>query len=297
MADPVLPSNVTDLITSQVMATEYLMLLAERDASVLNHPSFFHATGKPGSNVVRVPHLGIGSDLMAADTPGSEHTRTAFSDDHTDVTLANQVLMYGAHDLARFMADGKIDPVIFAQCATISISQTLISLAANVTDGFTNIAGTTTVDATWDDVLVAKAFLGNALAQGPILGLIHPQQWNDLEADALSLGVLPAGSMTGVIMAGLESYKGRYMGIDWFTSGHVPASGGNRLGGIWTMGGLVWADCEYTNDGDPNIVNLGRGQFERCRKGTYSATDYVIRAGMGVALGIDDAGVTFRTDE
>lgn len=297
MADPALPANVGDIVAGEVLAAEYLMTLSDRDISVLMHPAFFHATGKPGSNVVRVPHLGYGVDILAADTPGSEHTNTAFTDGHTDVTLANQVLMFGAHDLARFMADGKLDPVMFAQFAAMNIGKTLINLAANVGDGFTNIAGTTTQDATWDDVLVAKAFLGNADATGSICGLIHPQQWNDLEVDALSLGVLPAGSMQGVITSGLESYKGRYMGIDWFTSSRVPASGGNRLGCIFTQGGIVWADAEYANDGDPNIVNLVRGQFERARKGTFSQTNWVIRAALGTALGIDNAGVTFRTDE
>lgn len=297
MADIALPANITDIVAGEILAAEYLMLLADRDGSVLTHPAFFHATGVPGSNVVRVPHLGLGYDLLAADTPGTEHTNTAFSDGHTDVTLANQVLMYGAHDLARWMAAGKLDPVMFAQSAAINIAQTLISLAANVGDGFTNIAGSSGVDATWDDVLVAKAFLGAASAQGAMCGLVHSQQWSDLETDALSLGVLPAQTSGGIINAGLDSYKGRWFGVDWFVSNRVPAAGGNRLGCVFTAGGIVWADCEYANDGDPNIVNLGRGQFERVRRGNFSQTNYVIRAGMGVALGIDAAGVTLRTDE
>lgn len=299
MANEQVPSSITDLVAGEVLAAEYLMLLADRDGSVLNHPAFFHATGRPGSNVVRVPHLGIGYDLLTADTPGAEHANTAFSDNHTDVTLANYVLRYTNHDLARWMADGKLDPAIFAQGAAISVSQTLISLAANVGDGFTNIAGTSTVDATWDDVQTAKAFLLNAKASGSICAIVAPQQWADLEADALALGVLPAGSMASVITTGLDSYKGRYMGIDFFVSGAVPATGGNSLGCIFTSGGIVWADAEYAPSASKyaDIVNLGRGQLELVRQGTSSADSYIIRAMMGVSLGIDAAGVTFRTDQ
>lgn len=299
MANEIVPSGIGSLTAGEVMATEFLFLLADRDGSVLNHPAFFHATGRPGSNVVRVPHLGYGYDLLSADTPGSEHANTAFSDDQTDVTLANYVLRYTTHDLAKWMANGKLDAALFAQSAVTSISQTLISLAANVGDGFSNVAGSSGVDATWDDVLVAKAYLGASKAQGQICAMVHPRQWSDLEQDALSLGVLPAGSMTGAIVGGLDSYKGRYMGIDFFTSSHVPASGGNRLGCIFTAGGIVWADAEYapSASSSADIVNLGRGQFEVVRQGTYSADSFVVRAMMGVSLGIDAAGVTLRTDE
>lgn len=297
MADIALPANIGDIVAGEVLAAEFLMLLADRDGSVLTHPAFFRATGKPGSNVVRVPHLGYGYDILAADTPGNQHTNTAFSDGHTDVTLANQVLMYGSHDLARYMADGKLDPMMFAQAGVIAIAQTLISLLANVGDGFTNVAGSSGVDASWEDVLAGKALLGVSKATGPICGLIHPQQWADLELDAMTLGIGPAAANPGIINAGLDAYKGNWFGVDWFVSSHVPASGGNRLGCMVTRGGLVWADAEFADDGDPNIINLGRGQFERVRKGDYSSSNYVIRAAMGVSLGIDAAGVTFRTDE
>lgn len=298
MANEIVPSGIGDLISSEVLAAEYLLLLADRDASVLTHPAFFHATGAPGSNVVQVSHLGMGYDLMSADTPGSEHSNTAFSDGSTDVTLANYVLRYNMHDLARYMANGKLDPALFAMFAMVNISQTLISLAANVGDGFTNIAGTSGADASWDDILVAKAYLGVAKANGRICGLLHPQQWADLETDALSLGVLPSQTNAAIVNSGLDAYKGTFFGVDFFTSSAVPASGGNRLGCLFTSGGIVWADAAYTNDGDPNIADLGgRGQVERVRQGHFSSTSIVIRSAMGVALGIDGSGVTLRTDQ
>jgi len=297
VADEMIPSSIGSIVAGEVLAAEFLMTLADRDASVLNHPAFFHATGRPGSQVVRVPVLGYGHDLMAAATPAAETAETAFTDDAVDVTLANYTIRFTTDDLARFMADGKIDPIMFAQYAGVNIGQTLISLAANVTDGFSNVAGSATTTAAWADVLTAKAFLYVAKASGPMLSLVYGKQWGNLESDALSLGVLPAQTNAAIVNSGLDAYKGRYFGVDFFVSSHVPTSdaGAASAGAIWTPGGVVWADAEFANDGDSNIVNLGRGQFERVRRGTFSETSYMIRAAMGVSLGINAAGVTFKS--
>lgn len=298
MANEQLPASIGDITAGEVLAAEFLLTLAARDGNVLTHPAFFRATGKPGSNVVRVPHLGYGADILAAMTPGSATANTALTDDKTDVTVATRQLVYTNDDLARFMADGKLDPVMFAQFAAVAMAQTVIDVCANLTDGFSATAGSSGVNAAWSDVLAAKALLAVANAQGPMLGMIHPVQWGDLETDALSLGVLPAQTAGGVVNAGLESYKGRWFGVDFYTTSRVPTAdaGANRAGGIWTPGGLVWADAELESDGDPNILNLGRGQLERVRQGTASMTSYVLRMVLGAAIGIDAAGVSLKTD-
>lgn len=301
MADEILPAGVGDLSAGEVMANEYLMLLADRDVSILNHPALFRATGDAGpSNVVRVPHLGLGGyNLLSATTPGSEVANTALSDGHTDVTVAMRAKRYNLDDLARMMVNGKLDPVMFAQDAGISVAQTLVSLIANVTDGFTATAGSSGVDATWNDVVDAKTLLGIAKASGELLAILHPRQWGDLEIDALSLGVLPAQTMGGVINTGLRGlYKGNWMGIDIYVSSEVPTSdaGANRAGGIFAPGGVCWADKAMADEGDPNIINLGRARFERVRQGNYVATSWVTSYACGVSLGIDAAGVSLKTD-
>lgn len=300
MANEILPGNITDIIATEVMAAEFLMLLAASDGSVLTHPALFHATASSAaSTIVRVPHLGLaGTDILTATTPGTEVTNTALSDGKTDVTIAMRALRYTADDLARYIADGKIDAAAFAQSAVISISQTLIDLIANVTDDFTSTAGATGVNATWSNVVDAKTSLGVNDAQGEALGILHPVQWGDLEKDALSLGVLPAATMGGVINAGLDSYKGRWMGIDMFTSSRVPTANAaaDRAGGIFTRGAVAWADAEMSNEGDPNIISLGRGRFERVRQGTFVATSHMISYACGVAKALDLAGVSLVTD-
>jgi len=301
MADEVVPSGIGDLISGEVMAAEFLLLLADRDDSLLNHPALMHATGVSStSNVVRVPHLGLmGYDTLAATTPGSEVANTALTDGSTDVTIASRAKVYTFDDLAAWLTgDSAANAVLLAQDAVISISQTLISLIANVTDDFTSTAGSSGVDASWNDVIDAKTTLGVAKARGDMLGVLHPQQWGDLDKDAMSLGINPAQSMGGVIMQGLGSYKGRYMGIDFFTHSAVPTAdaGANRAGAIFTRGGVAWADAQMRPEGDPNIVELGRGRFERARKGTYLATSWMTSFHAGVAKAIDGAGVTLKTD-
>ena len=300
MANEIVSSGIGDLIAGEVMATEFLMLLADRDNSILTHPALFHATGSArSSNVVRVPHLGLGGyDLLSATTPGSDVGNTALTDGSTDVTVAPRAKVYGIDDLAQYISDGKLDAMMFAQDAAISVAQTLISLIANVADDFTATAGTTTVNASWNDVLDAKTTLGIAKANGPMLGILHPRQWGDLEVDALSMGVLPAQTMGGVINQGLDAYKGRWMGIDIFVSSAVPTANGgaDRAGGIFTRGALAWADVAIDPVADPNIASLGRARFERVREGGSLLTRYVTSSFQGVSQAIDAAGVTLITD-
>lgn len=298
MADEVLPSSIGDLVAGEVLANEFLMLLAERDGSILTHPALFYAMGGPGSNVVRVPHLGLGGyNLLSATTPGSEIANTALSDDKTDVTVATRAKRYTVEDLARFMANGKLDPQMFAMDAAISVAQTLISLLANVGDDFSSTVGSSGVASAWTDVIDAKTTLGIAKATGPMLGMLHPRQWGHLETDALSLGLSGAMAVSGTLNAGLEQYKGRWMGVDFYAHSAVPTAdaGVNRAGSIFTRGAIAWADAQMLPENDSNIVDLGRARFERARRGTFLDTAYITSFVAGVAKAIDAAGVTFKT--
>lgn len=301
MANEILVSSIADLLTNEVLSTEYLMLLTDRDASVLNHPAWFKATAPNlTSNVIQVPHLGWGGvDLLAAITPGSEIANTAFTDGKTDVTIAPRAKRYEASDFAKFLAAGKLGPAMLAMDLAISVQQTLISLLANVTDDFTNTSSPGSgVNLDWATIADAKGKLAVADNEGPILGLLHKQQWADLEADALSLGILPAQTMGNVINQGMTSYKGRWMGIDFFTSSRVPLDGGsaNRVGALVAPGGVAWADAQMGSEGDPNIADFGTARLERVRRGTFLQTAWVMSHYSGVAKAIDGAGVSIISD-
>jgi hypothetical protein len=300
VADEITPSSISDLITSEAAAAEFLMLLADSDGSVLAHPALMHATApNQTSTVVRVFHIGLnGNDLLSATTPGTEIPNTALQDGHTDVTIALRTKRYNRDDLAGGISQLLANPTLFAMDAAKAVAQTLISLIANVGDDFTSVAGTSGVDATWNDVVDAKTLLGVAKAGGPMLAIIHPQQWGDLEKDALSLGMAGAVILADTLNSGLEQYKGNRLGIDWFVSSQVPTAnaGANRAGGIYTRGAIAWADCELPQENDPNIISLGRARFERVRKGEFAATNFITSHAAGVAKAIDGAGVTLKTD-
>jgi len=300
VADEIVPSTIGDLIAGEVMAAEFLMLLAASEDNVLMHPALMRATASSrSSTVVRVPHLGLaGTNILSSTTPGSEVANTALTVGSTDVTIAMRALRYTRDDLAGYIADGKLDAPMFARAAVISIAQTLIDLIANVTDDFTSTTGTSGVNATWNDIIDAKTTLGVANASGRMLGLLHPQQWGDLESDMLSAGVSLASVAAGSLNAGLGSFKGSWLDIDFFTSTRVPLANtsADRAGAIFTRGGVAWADAQMDDEGDPNLANLGRGCFERERQGTYLATSYIMSHAAGVSKALDGAGVSVITD-
>lgn len=301
MANEILPAGITDLITTEAMAGQFLMLLADRDGSILTHPALLQATAPSmTSNVVRVSHLGLmGYDLLSATTPGSEIANTALSDGHTDVTITLRAKRYNMDDLARVMVNGRLDPMLLAQDAAISVAQTVVSAIANVADDFSATAGSSGVDASWQDVLDAKTTLSVAKAAGPLCAVIHPRQRGDLEADGLSLGFLPAQSMSGVINQGLgNSYYGQWLGIDFYVSSHVPTAnaGADRAGAVFARGAIAWADAMLAEEGDPNIVSLGRARFERVRQGHFAATSFVTSYALGVSKAIEGAGCSLITD-
>lgn len=295
MANEIIPSSIGDLVAGEVLATEFLYLLADRDASILNHPALLKASAPSGaSNVVKVPHVGLGGyDALGARTPGSEVSNTALSDGSTDVTIAPYSKAYAMDDLAQWMVEGRITPALFAQDAAISVAQKLISLIANLTDGFA--ASTGSGDLTWDVVMNAITTLEVAKAGGPAIALLHPYQWGDLRKSAASAGVNMVAPLAGSMNAALgDSYKGRYMGVDFYTSSAVPLDTGNYKGALFTRGAVCWADTVYPTvvSSGGLIMSMGNAIFEMERRGSFAETKMLTHTNLGVALGIDAAGIT-----
>lgn len=300
MANEVLPASVGDLIAGEVVAAEYLLLQAERDLSFLSHPALLRATAADNrSNVVRVSHIGLGGyDLLTATTPGSEVANTALSDGSTDVTIATRAKRYNFDDLARFMIGGKVDPAMLAYDLNLSVGNTVLGLLANVGDDFGTTVGSSGVDITWQDIIDAKTANAIAKTSGPLVALLHPRQWGDLEVDTLSLGFAPALELGKLINVGTDLYKGRYAGVDFFVSSAVPTAdaGANRAGCMFGRGGIAWADAQMPAENDPNIIDFGTARLERVRQGHFVATSWVFSHHCGVAKAIDAAGVTIKTD-
>lgn len=300
MANEILTSGAGDLFASEVMAAEFLLLLADRD-DLFQHPALVYAGAAEGSNVVKVPEIGLmGYDILSAGTEGSALSNTALTDSSTSITVAWYGKSYEQSDLAQMVTQGRIDPVQFARDAVVSVGQTLISLIANIADDFTATVGTSGVNATVQDFTDAITTLEIAKSPGPYLCVLHPRQWGDVRTDTLSLGgaVQHRQDSQAVVMAQGSQYKGQLYGVDVFTSSHVPTANAaaDRAGGMWGRGGIVWADGMFPDNGDPNIMSMGRAALERVRTGKAGLTAYVTHAYMGVAQGIDAAGVSVITD-
>jgi len=302
MANEVTPSSVGDLSTTQLQA-EVILLAASRDNDILLHPAFKLIKGLPNGSVQKVSHVGLmGYDILTASTPGSEFANTALTDGSTSITLAGNSKRYNMDDLARFMVGDRVSYQMLAQDAMVSLMQTFISKAAIAGAGFSAVAGTSGSPLTWDIILSAKGTLAAANASGQPVCILHPRQWNDLEADAFA-NALTADKevLSGSLLSGLNSYKGRWMGVDFFTSSHVPSAnaGADRAGCMFVAGGLLvsYAAPLAIGAAPENIVDLaGYGIFEVNRRGNSGATDFITSTFVGAAIGVNAYGVSIITD-
>ena len=301
MANENIISSVAGLITSEVLSAEVLMLLADRDASVLGHPAILHATAAASTSlVVQVPHIGLGGyDLLSPVTEANEVANTQITDGSTDVAIAMRAKRYTTSDLAGYVTQGKIGAAALARDLVASVGQTLISLIAIAGSGYTAQAGPGTgVNLTWASFLAGKGKLSGAEANGPMLAVLHKQQWTDLEADALALGYAPSIEGSGVLTLGLEQYKGNWFGIDIFVSKHVPTvnAGADRGGCLIAPGAVAWANAPIDADGADLVAEFGTAKLERARQGTFLQTAYIFSHAAGVSRAIDAAGVTIVSD-
>lgn len=299
MANELTITSIADLFASEVIANEFLYTLAARDAGFLSHRAILRFTGNGRSNVVKVPHLGIGANLMSPVTPGAEVPNTDLDDDHTDVTVVHRALRRNVTDLARYVAAGKLGPAMWAMDLAVAYAQSQIDLVANVTDTFTTVEDQTGQPLQWEDIVSAKATLGAADAEGEMVLLTHPTSWGQLEQDAITQGLAAANNdKAGIVDQQLGSYKGRWYGVDVYTSTRVPTAnaGVDYASGLFAPGAVAIADVQLDpEEGDPDVLDMGRARLERVRQGTFVSTSYVLSAVFGVSKAIDGAGVTIHS--
>lgn len=301
MANEILIAGIADLMAAEIVSSQFLLLLADR-SDILGHPALVYAGAAVGSNVVKVPQIGLmGYDTLAAGTEGTASANTALTDSSDSITVAWYSKQYEQSDLAQVVAaNGLLDPMLFAQDCAVSVAQTLMGLIANLVDNFSTTVGTSGVNASIQNFVDAITALELNKAQGPYLSILHPRQWGDLRTDALSLGGAAQfrTDAQGLVAAGTGLYKGQLFGVDVMTHGAVPTANGgaDRAGGMFSRGALAWADAQFPANGDPNILNLGRAAFERQRTGKAGLTAYISHAFLGVVECIDTAGVSIITD-
>ncbi len=298
-------ATISDLRTAEVVHAEYMRLLADRN-SLPNHPVFAvgykDATGL-NSTTVKVGFVGLdGYDSMTAPGDGSAVGATDLTDASGTVTIAGQRFRRDPTDLAR-MTDpgGNFSPARFARDMVGAANARLVDLVAALASGFSTVVGTSGSDATLQNLLDCKRALNVANADGPLLGVFHPTQWADIMDDLTlnSGGAVqwePAAPALRAVLG--NGYQGRLAGIDVYTTTRVGTANGSadRAGMVVAPGAILWADAAPIVDDPSRQQVFGRVLFEMDRQAASAITSFVGHYTVGVAEGLDAAGVALITD-
>lgn len=300
MANEILNSVLSDQRVAAVLSAAYLRMVAERQA-LPNHPALLYAgdTTGSGSDTITVPVRGLGGrDLPSTVADGDDLTNVAYVDDKVSVTVARYGKQYEPSDLARMLSRGELGYDEFALDTLVANTQLLVSLVAVAGSGFTAQVGATTTACTlaYIDQAVSKAT--TALAPGPYLVILHPDQWADVRADVryTSGGQLQTDENIRRLTQGAElGYQGMLDGKTWiFTTTKVPTanSGADYAGSLIAAGGMVWADGQPPVDlpGQQAIIG-NKVLLELDRNGTAGLTKFISSTFVGVTRGQQVRGV------
>ena len=298
-------SNLTGLLASEALSGVVEMTLADRGA-LPNHPALIAVPKLEGLGSTSVQASSIeldGALLLVSTAEITAVSATTIANTAVNLTIAKYAKAHSASGLARLVdSTGTINLAKFALDAVASCSHTLLSIVAALMDNFATIKGASGVNASFQNFLDCITALEIAKVRGPLLGILHPQQWADVRSDvaAASGGAIQwnQGSQAMIdAMKGIGA-QGNFAGVDVFTSMHNLDDGTDVFGGIFGRGAIVYGMAS------PSAVDLtadmtilgGKIIFERERNALTDLTNYVTTCYMGVVELIDLAGATLRTD-
>lgn len=302
-ANDILYAGIGDLTLSSAISARYLLMMADRRA-LPNHPAI--SAGYQGmindvrSNIIKVPHVGLlGYDDNALTADGSSVASTALTDSSSTITVVRYSKAYAASDLARMTAGGILSVEAFAADAVQTQANRMTDVLCDLIDGFTATGGTSAADLDTSDVVAALATMEVNNQYGPFMGVLHGQQWGDLQGDiAVAIGGALQFQSATAEMVGLrgEAFKGSWLGVDWFVSNRVNSDGTDRKGAIFGPNSVLWADGAAPVD-DPSQQMLigGKVLFERSRDGAAGVTQWVQHAYLGMSFGVQN-GLTLGSD-
>lgn len=302
MADEILYSGLGDLTTAEILGREIALLLADR-ASLRNSP-FLVLVGDPtgtGSTTTKQPYAGLdGYDEMASVAEGASVANTALSDNSQLVSVARQAIQYTESDLANMiLPDGSVDVERLALSIVGSAEMRFTSMVAGVIDDFTQTAGTTGTDLTVAKFQTAMYQIERAPApSAEMVAVLAPIQITDLQTDLTTLtGAIQWMPATAdAIMAKGQGFQFNLLGVDVHKSSKVITSGGDRKGGMWHRGAVLYSEgtpkpirggFAIYPAGTKIMVEFGRNQDAALTKVTGN-----YYAGTARAVPVDTLGVT-----
>lgn len=306
MANEIVVSGLGDQTTAQILAAEFALLLADRQA-LPAHPALMYIGGVNGmgSNVVKQAFVGLqGYDLGATETEGTGPSNSAFADASATVTVAFKSKVYEASDLSKLIdKTGSLKPSTLAMDALTTYGVTMRDMAANLMGGFSTVVGSTGVNASFANFLDAITTLQIANVEGPYLSILHPVQWGDIRKDVATAsgGAIQWNQGSQAIIDAMKTigYQGSFAGVDVFVTTSVPTAnaGADRAGGMFGKTAIVWADGLVVVEDPINQMAVGpKVMFERVRNGAAGLTKYATRFPIGMSEGQDAAGVAITTD-
>ena len=248
MANEVLVSGLGDLTVSEILAQEIGLLLADR-ASFRNG-AFLVDVGDvrgSGSSTRKAGFAGLdGFDEMAAVAEGNAVSNTALTDGSVTVSVARQALQYQESDLADLvLPDGSVNVDRLAASMVLSAEMRFTSMVCNVIDDFTQVVGTAGTDFSFTKLQQGIFYVERAPAPtADLVALLAPIQVTDLQGDLFGVvGVAQYMPATAeMVQAKGQGMQGRLLGVDIFKSSKVATSGGDRKGGLWHRGAVIYSE-------------------------------------------------------
>lgn len=248
MADEVLVSGLGDLTVAEILAQEVGLLLADR-ASFRNGAYLVDVGDVRGTGTTtkKVGFAGLdGYDEMAAVAEGAAVANTPLSDGSVTVTVARQALQYSESDLAdMILPDGSVNVERLALSMVGSAEMRFTSMVCNVIDDFSQVVGTSGTAFTFTKLQQGIFLIERAPAPtAELVSILAPKGITDLQADLFGVvGVAQYMPATAeMVVAKGQGMQGRLLGVDLFKSAKAVTSGGDRKGGLWHRGAVLYGE-------------------------------------------------------
>lgn len=294
-------ASMSDAVVAASLSAVFLRS-ASAPGSITAHPSvrYIRSINGTGSTTVKVPILGFGGGTMTAVAEGTAASNAALSSDSAPIEVARYISQYSTGDMLSL-----VNPVFDAanletwgQGFYDEYARTLLSMIANITDGFTaSVTATSTL--TLSDFNAAVGKLITASAPAPYLAVLHGKQWGELRSD---INENAGGSVAfdpatpELLRVKGSGFQGTLNGVDIFVCEYVPSSGGDRKGAIMAADAIVWADGAPAANLPGQISLGGKVLLEQDRNASAGLTQLTGTAFIGVAMGLDSRGVTLNSD-
>ena len=294
-----LSSPNEDLRLAKMISQEIRLLLTD-STNLRNTPymDFVGSINGMGSDTIRVRKAGLdGFDDFNAFTGATEanaNSDQALTDAHVDIVVKRQSLQYSITDLASMTGLGgsDIDPFRIAESISKSYDRLFAKLTGATVGGFTTSAGSSgavlTAARFLDGIQNLEAASSNKGAPGPYVAVLHPKQWADVQDDLIgltsgSLAYVPASYEA--ISAKGSHYKGRWMGVDIYTSSHITNDGTDHQGAIFAAGALGYATGMPSSlPGAAQSMEMGEVYIEMDRDASKALTRVVGHCYLGMSI-------------